>query len=144
MTKNIAKQIFIALLMIIAITLVLALIFYQYIPTNKMVPAKVQSYSTPQSVETEISDEVTEQKYESTNQVYEVTDQDLTNYKNSKSYNPGKSDPFAVYSESDENSNTVSNSTGVSSGADSKSSTSVNTDAKDNYYEQAGINKGTK
>ena len=44
--NNIAKQIFIALLMIIAIALVLALIFYQYIPTNKMVPAKVQAYST--------------------------------------------------------------------------------------------------
>ncbi len=143
-TNNIAKQIFIALLTIIAVALVLALIFYQYIPTNKMVPAKVQAYSTPQNVETEISDNVTEQKYETTNQVYEVTDSDLNNYKDSKSYNPGKSDPFSAYSASDDNSNTVSNSTGVSEGDGAKSSTTVNSDAKDNYYEQAGINKGTK
>lgn len=138
MAKNIIKQVMISLLMIIAFGLVIALAFYQFIPSNKIVPTKVQAYSTPQNVAGEIADTATEQKYETVNEVYEVTDADLAKYKSTKSYNPGKSDPFATYS------GETTNSTEISDGNSSKSSTNTDSNAKDQYYEEAGINKGTK
>ena len=137
MAKNITKQVLISILTIIAVSLVLALVLYKFTPSNKIVPAKVQAYSTPENVASEISDNTTEQKYETTNTVYEVTDSDLSLYKSSKSYNPGKSDPFAAASAED------TNETEGGTTTDGRSETS-NTNTKNKYYEDAGINKGTK
>ena len=132
MAKNITKQVLISILTIIAVSLVLALV-------------KVQAYSTPENVASEISDNTTEQKYETTNTVYEVTDSDLSLYKSSKSYNPGKSDPFATANETDESESKNENKTTSSSSETSNTNTSsINANTKNKYYEDAGINKGTK
>ena len=104
MTKQVTKQILIILLSCIAIVLILALIFYQYIPSNKVIPAKVQAYSTPDSIKSEIEDSLNDQSLTAQSEFYEITDSDLEQYKSNKSYNPGKSDPFASYSEESESS----------------------------------------
>ena len=97
MIKSVIKEIIIMLLLCIAILLILGILFYDYIPTNKVVPI-IEAYSTPKDVKEEIEEEITElDKVEIS---YEITDSNLDLYKESSSYKPGKSNPFALQSES--------------------------------------------
>ena len=110
MLKSVIKEVFIILLLSIAILLVLGILFYDYIPTNRVVPTK-KAYSTPEEVKNEIEEEVTEtEKIEVS---YEVTDADLNIYKQTGSYTEGKANPFALESTTnetnDENGNTNTN-----------------------------------
>lgn len=155
MSKTITKQIFIILLTCIAIMLVAALIFYQYIPSNKIVPAKVQAYQTPDSIQAEIEDS-TNQELMQQNELYEITDSNLEQYKSNKSYNPGKSDPFSEYSEESNPASTKSKSSGSSSqegddtnknnesGKSDKGGSKTDQNTTDNYYTASNISKGTK
>ena len=93
MAKSIIKEIFIMLLLCIAIILILGILFYDYIPTNRVIPTK-EAYSTPNDVKTEIDEQITE--IEKTEISYEITDADLNIYKQSSSYKPGKADPFSL------------------------------------------------
>lgn len=95
MIKSVIKEIIIMLLLCIAILLILGILFYDYIPSNKVIPIK-EAYSTPEEVKTEIEEEITElNKVEVS---YEITDSNLDLYKESSSYRPGKSNPFALQS----------------------------------------------
>ncbi len=107
MLKSVIKEVFVILLLSIAILLVLGILFYDYIPTNRVVPTK-KAYSTPEEVKNEIEEEVTEtEKIEVS---YEVTDADLNIYKQTGSYTEGKANPFALESTTnDENGNTNTN-----------------------------------
>jgi len=96
MVKSIIKETFIMLLLCVAIILILGILFYDYIPINKVVPTK-QAYSTPENVKTEINEQITE--IEKTEVSYEITDSDLNLYKQTSSYKPGKSDPFSLKAE---------------------------------------------
>lgn len=148
MKKQVFKQTITILLSIVLIVLIFAIIFYKYIPTNKILPTKVQAYKTPESIEQEIQESATEKEFESTNEVYEVTDSDLSMYQSKKSYTPGKSDPFKTESEQTGN---TSNSNVASTSA-SSSETSVggvttateNKNVTDNYYKASGIGTGSK
>lgn len=60
MAKSIFKEILIILLACVAIVLIMAVIFYNYIPTNKVIPAKVTAYQTPENVEAEIVEDTIE------------------------------------------------------------------------------------
>ncbi len=92
--KKIFKEICIMLLLCVAIVLVLGVIFYDSIPSNKVVPNKLASYVTPEDVATEINEQITEaDKVEVS---YEITGSDLTLYKQTHSYTPGKPDPFSA------------------------------------------------
>ena len=158
MTKQITKQILIILLACIAIVLILALVFYQYIPSNKIVPAKVQAYSTPESIKSEVEDSLNNEYLMAENELYEITDSDLEQYKSNKSYNPGKSDPFSAYSEESESSegstSTTAQNKNASSSAQEKDnsegnnnkdkSSKVDANTTDNYYTASNVNKGTK
>ena len=93
MVKSIIKEIIIMLLLCVAILLILGVLFYDYIPSNKVVPSKI-AYSTPENIQEEIEEEVIEAN--KTKITYEVTDADLNIYKQSNSYVPGKRDPFSV------------------------------------------------
>lgn len=140
MEKGVLRQVLITLLVLIALILVLAIIFYQFLPTNKIVPVKVTEYKTPESVSQEINDNTSEQEFRSVNELLEITDSDLSKYKSTKSYNPGKSDPFSEVEEDPTGAVDIS-STG------SKSSTSTSTEDKnttDNYYKASGLDKGSK
>ena len=93
MIKSIIKEVFIMLLLCIAILLILGILFYDYIPTNKVIPEK-EAYSTPNNVKEEINEQITE--IEKTVISYEITDSDLNIYKKSSDYKPGKPDPFSL------------------------------------------------
>ena len=53
MAKTFFKEFFIILLICVAIILIMAVIFYNYIPTNKIIPAKVTAYKTPENIQAE-------------------------------------------------------------------------------------------
>ena len=102
MLKSVLKEIFIILLLSVAILLILGILFYDYIPINKEVPQR-QAYITPQDVKEEIDESIIEsEKIEVT---YEVTDSDLNIHKQETSTSEGKANPFALPVE-----NTQSNS----------------------------------
>ena len=56
MVKSIIKEIIIMLLLCVAILLILGVLFYDYIPSNKVVPSKI-AYSTPENIQEEIEEE---------------------------------------------------------------------------------------
>ena len=93
MVKSVLKEIFIILLLSIAILLILGILFYDYIPINRVIP-EAEAYTTPENVQEEISETITEaEKIEVT---YEVTDSDLNIYQQSGRYTEGKANPFAI------------------------------------------------
>lgn len=107
MFKTVFKEIFIILLLCVAIVLVLGVIFYDYIPTNKAVPNKLSTYVTPQDVKTEIDEQIAEiNKVEVS---YEITGTDINLYKQTHSYTPGKIDPFSASTEVEGNIENVEN-----------------------------------
>ena len=59
MLKSVIKEIFIILLLSIAILLILGILFYDYIPINKVVPEK-EAYVTPENVRNEIDETISE------------------------------------------------------------------------------------
>lgn len=108
MTKNIIKEIIIILLLILAIILVLGVLLYEYIPTNKIIPEKV-SYTTPESAKTELSEDVNKND-EELYVDYHIDSTQLNNYKKIQEYVPGRKNPFETFekqSTSDADSNTV-------------------------------------
>ena len=143
MGKRVFKQIIVISLTIITVCLAFAIILYKYIPTNKVIPAKVTEYSTPESVEAEIKESTTEQEFSSKNETYEITDSDLSLFQSNKSYNPGKSDPFKEYKEETDN---VTSSGKQPSGKQAKNSETNAEDKNttDNYYKASGIGTGSK
>ena len=115
MVKSVIKEILIMLLLCIAIVLIFGLLFYDYIPTNKMIPAK-EAYITPNEVKEEINETITE--LEKTEISYEITDADLNIYKQSSSYKTGKKDPFSLYVENTSSTNGNKNNNGNTSNGD--------------------------
>lgn len=106
MLKSVAKEIFIILLLSLAIVLILEILFYDYIPINKYVPEK-EAYVTPENVKSELEETITEtEKVEVT---YEVTDADLNIYKQTGTYTEGKANPFALENETVNNTNGETN-----------------------------------
>jgi len=118
MVKSILKEIIIILLLCVAIVLIIGILFYDYIPTNKIVPTKV-AYETPNNVKEEINETITE--IEKTEISYEITDLDLKLYKQTSNYKPGKVNPFSLTMEDGNNTEetkkpSTGNSGNVSSG----------------------------
>ena len=152
MAKNIIKEIIIMLLLCLAIILILGVILYEYVPSNKILPEEV-SYVTPQNIKEELknSDSIEEDKVILT---YEIDESDLTNYQKIKDYKPGKVNPFSTYEEKTEENqsqngqNTTNNNSG-STNSDNSSSTggstqnsvqNTNTSTEGTYFPD----KGTK
>lgn len=152
MAKNIIKEIIIMLLLCLAIILILGVILYEYVPSNKILPEEV-SYVTPQNIKEELknSDSIEEDKVILT---YEIDESDLTNYQKIKDYKPGKVNPFSTYEEKTEENqtqngqNTTNNNSG-STNSDNSSSTggstqnsvqNTNTSTEGTYFPE----KGTK
>lgn len=120
--KSIFKEICIMILLCVAIVLVLGVIFYDSIPSNKVVPNKLSAYTTPENVQTEINKEIAEMnKVEVT---YEIKGSDLTLYKQTNSYKPGKPDPFSAST-----STNTSNPNGGSGNKNNVGGNATNTDS---------------
>ena len=93
MLKSAIKEIFIILLLSVAILLILGILFYDYIPINRVIPER-EAYVAPEEVKNEVEETITEtEKVEVT---YEVTDSDLDKYKQTGSYTEGKVNPFKL------------------------------------------------
>lgn len=152
MAKNIIKEIIIMLLLCLAIILILGVILYEYVPSNKILPEEV-SYVTPQNIKEELksTDSIEEDKVILT---YEIDESDLTNYQKIKDYKPGKVNPFSTYEEKTEENqtqngqNTTNNNSG-STNSNNSSSTggstqnsvqNTNTSTEGSYFPD----KGTK
>ena len=152
MAKNIIKEIIIMLLLCLAIILILGVILYEYVPSNKILPEEV-SYVTPQNIKEELnsSNSVEEDKVILT---YEIDESDLANYQRIKDYKPGKVNPFSTYEEKTEENqsqngqNTTNNNSGStnsnnssSNGGSTQNSTqNTNTSSEGTYFPD----KGTK
>lgn len=139
MTKKIFKEVFIILLVCVAIILIMAVIFYNYIPTNKIIPAKVTAYKTPENIEAEITED-TIGSYTTQEQEYTIDNADLSKYQATQSYNPGKPDPFAEYSEA----NVITNNINNNGGSSSNNNQNVDENVTDNYYTSQNVSAGTK
>lgn len=152
MAKNIIKEIIIMLLLCLAIILILGVILYEYVPSNKILPEEV-SYVTPQNIKEELknSDSIEEDKVILT---YEIDESDLTNYQKIKDYKPGKVNPFSTYEEKTEENqtqngqNTTNNNSGSTNSYNSSSTggstqnsvQNTNTSTEGTYFPD----KGTK
>lgn len=122
MVKTIIKEAIIMLLVCLAILLVLCVLLYDFIPSNKILPAEV-SYQASEEIKQELESAVSG---ENTKIVlsYEVTSTDLKNYEKSDDYNAGKVNPFSAYIEKPEdeqegNGNGSNTNTGSNSGSNS-------------------------
>ena len=141
MIKSIIKEIFIMLLLCLAIVLVLGVIFYDYIPTNKTVPNKLATYTTPEEVKEEIDQKVAEIENEVI--TYTITGADLNLYKQTNSYETGKADPFSAstYVDNSQTGDTNTSEPGSSSGEGTEGSTNQNIDSgsSNTFFEDTGL-----
>lgn len=122
MVKTVIKELFIILLLCVAVLLVLGIIFYEYIPISKVVPNKV-TYTVPDEVKNEL--QTTTQTTEPTTQTitYEIDSGDLKKYEKSGVLDKGKANPFSGYLPN--NDNTITDNTAGSS-SDNKTNNSQN------------------
>ena len=95
MAKKVIKEMIIILLICLAIILILGVLLYEYVPSNKIIPDAV-SYTTPEAVQEELSksEDVENDQIILT---YSVDSTDLDNYERINTYVPGKANPFSPY-----------------------------------------------
>lgn len=92
--KSIIKEIFIILLLIVAIVLALGILFYEYTPTTKKIPSKVAEYSLPEDMVEELEETIQAAQTQNIIQTYRVDAGDLANYIKTDNYVQGKINPF--------------------------------------------------
>ena len=139
MVKTIAKETGIVILLLIAVILVIGIIFYDYIPNNKTIPAKIEEYTLPQEVKTELEDSMTEEQ--DIVRTYYIDSSDLSVYEASNDYDKGKANPFADYSTAASNENTTSNSNNTSNNTNSNNintNNSQNTSQSETFFNNSG------
>lgn len=93
MAKLIIKEIIIVLLLLLAIILALGILFYDYIPNNKVVPS-VDAYSTSTEIINELETNIANN--ETINVIYEITTNDLKSLEKTNEYEKGKANPFGA------------------------------------------------
>lgn len=139
MVKTIAKETGIVILLLIVVALVLGIIFYDYIPTNKTVPAKIEEYTLPQEVQTELDESMSEEQ--NIVRTYYIDSSDLSIYEATNDYDKGKANPFADYSVEATDGNTVGTN---SVGSNKVSNNSNNSGSKQNTNSEAFFNTSGK
>ena len=143
MAKNIIKEIIIILLLTLAIILILGVLLYKYVPSNKIIPETI-SYTTPENVKTEIQ---TDESIDTSEVVvtYQIDSTDLSNYKKIQEYVPGKKNPFATTTQETTGQNSSSeNTSGNTNSATNTGNSSSNTNTTNNTNTGYLPDKGTK
>ena len=136
--KNIIKEIFIMLLLLVAIGLILAVIFYDYNPMNKEIP-KAITYQMPSEL-SDIKEELEIPLTTNEEQIirtYELTETDLDRYKKTN-YDAGKVNPFEDYKVTptgDDNPTSSENVTGGRSSSGGSSGTSSGTSTGETFFQ---------
>ena len=137
------KESTIMLLICLVLLLLLAVIFYEYIPSRKVV-SEITKYVPSSKVSQQLSDNIDKLDAEVILTFeqggYEVTSSDLNKYKITEDYVPGKANPFAEEAESVSGSTSTSNN---SSSSSTKTSSSANA-SKNTKSSEYIRDKGTK
>lgn len=123
--KNFLKELMITILLCIALVLILAVIFYDYIPINKTIPQPVE-YTMPASL-SDVKEELNKAVQNEEERIivtYEIDDSDLSGYKKQGSYKEGKVDPFSI---NNYENNTTTNSSSTSTSDSTKNNNVKNT-----------------
>lgn len=94
---NFIKEVIISLLVCLLVLVGLSFAFYNFIPTNKVIPEKIE-YKASEEIKQELGTEVNNNS-ENIIKTYEITANDLDQYQKNKDYNPGKKNPFAAISQ---------------------------------------------
>lgn len=118
MFKAVIKEIFIIILLIIAILLILGILFYEYNPNSKKVPTAVAEYNMPKELQEELRETIETSEKQNIIHTYRVEAEDLRVYENSEDYVKGKLNPFSnatTQNNNTNNNNTDGNSTGDNS-----------------------------
>ena len=95
MAKIFIKEMIIMLLICLASILILGVLLYEYVPSNKMIPDAVSS-TTPEKVQLELN-KGKDVENDEIILTYSVDSTDLDNYERINTYVPGKANPFASY-----------------------------------------------
>ena len=147
MDKNIIKEIIIILLLTLAMILILGVLLYGFLPTNKIIPETV-SYTTPANIQAELQadENIDDSEIVVT---YQIDSTDLSNYKKTQDYVPGKKNPFETIDTTDEaNSNEINTSGTQTDSSSSKDTTTGKTSTSTESSSNSGTSylpdKGTK
>lgn len=138
MTK-IIKEIIIMLLVCLVGMLLFAVIFYEFIPNRKVVP-EVTQYSTSDKIKEQLSDDIDKQDDQIV-KTFEVTSSDLINYKTTKDYVPGKSNPFASPVDDVEANATTNSTTGdntLNTSTENSTLNSISNNTTNSLFEDQG------
>ena len=125
---DLVKDLSISILIVICISLVISIIFYNKIPLRKVIPES-QEYALTSEMKEALSENYKDEATEIVTTYY-IDAADLKKYESTKEYDKGKKNPFAVESDSSETGNTAN-----LNNIDSNSSTSS---ANTNFYEDDG------
>lgn len=141
MAKSIFKEIIIFLLLLVVIALILGILFYNYIPSNKTVPVALKQYELSEEAKEELK-ETMSQTSENIVKTYSIGDTDLSVYETTKDYNKGKVNPFEDYTTGTtsgtqnsnttdkNNTNTTNNNTSTSNNVNSRNNEAFFTGGK--------------
>ena len=99
MVKDIIKELVIVILILLVIALLLGIIFYEYIPMNKIVPVKVEAYTISNDLEQELGKEVIQDDTGKITKTYTVEEYELKEYEKNDEYDKGKKNPFSTIDE---------------------------------------------
>ena len=141
MAKNVIKEIIIMLLLCLAIILVLGVLLYEYVPSNKIIPDEV-AYATPENVKEELSksDGVDDEQVILT---YSIDATDLNNYERINTYVAGKPNPFSSYdTSSSSGEDTEQNGSSSKNPGTSNSSGSSNNSGSSGSNSNSGTSSG--
>lgn len=128
MFKTVIKELFILILLSIAIVFALGILMYDYVPIGKVLPEEVK-YVQPNEVASEINNRqnVSFDLYNN-NITYEINGTDLNVYQKTNEYVNGKANPFEAYS------NSVNQSTNTNTNTGKNTNTNTNTNTSDGTY----------
>ena len=112
MIKTIIKEGGIVILLLIAIALTLGIVFYDYIPDSKTLPAKVETHAFPEDVKEELQASLNEEQ--NIVRTYYIDSADLSLYEATKDYDKGKVNPFQYVSTNPGTGNTIAGSSNTS------------------------------
>lgn len=137
MLKSVLKEIFIILLLSIAIILILGILFYGYIPINKDIPT-AEAYITPNEVQKEMNENIIEENTV-TVVTYEITGADLNVYEQTGSYPEGKANPFALQETTTNSINVIGNNVNNNTNDDNNTQTNIDNNSTGTFFNEEGI-----
>lgn len=138
MFKTIIKEFGIVILLLVAVALVLAIIFYDYIPNNKTVPIKIQAYNVPEDIKQELEESIEDEQ--NIVRTYYIDSTDLDLYESTNDYNKGKENPFADYTQEEPTSNINSITNNINKNNTNTAENHIQKDDNEVYIDTPGKN----